>query len=47
MSAAGPQHVGSENGFSSWGPLPPADFVFNYESPSADLVRETVASKPS
>lgn len=35
-----------ENGFYLWGPLPPGDFAFNYESPSAELQRELVASEP-
>lgn len=37
-----PHHVSPDNGFYLWGPLPPPDFVFNYESPSAELMRESV-----
>lgn len=35
-----------ENGFYLWGPLPPDDFALNYESPSAELQRDLVASEP-
>jgi catechol 2,3-dioxygenase-like lactoylglutathione lyase family enzyme len=33
-------HVSPENGFYLWGPQPPDDFAFNYESPAAELQRE-------
>jgi catechol 2,3-dioxygenase len=42
-----PSNVSPENGFYLWGPNPPADFAFNYESPSANLTRELVASEPA
>jgi catechol 2,3-dioxygenase len=38
-----PSHVTPDNGFYLWGPLPPDDFAYNYESPSAALMRETSA----
>jgi catechol 2,3-dioxygenase len=38
--------VSPDNGFYLWGPAPPADFAFNYESPAAELTRELVASEP-
>ena len=38
--------VSPENGFYLWGPLPPADFAVNFESPSTELTRELVASEP-
>jgi catechol 2,3-dioxygenase-like lactoylglutathione lyase family enzyme len=41
-----PSNVSAENGFYLWGPAPPADFAFNYESRSANLTRELVASEP-
>lgn len=33
------RHVSPENGFYLWGPVPPEDFAYNYESPSASLVK--------
>jgi catechol 2,3-dioxygenase len=42
-----PSHVSPENGFYLWGPVPPSDFTFNYESPAASLTRELVASEPA
>jgi catechol 2,3-dioxygenase len=39
------KHVTPDNGFYLWGPQPPADFAFNYESPSANLSRELVGSE--
>ncbi len=41
------KHVTPENGFYLWGPQPPADFAFNYESPAANLSRELVGSEPA
>ena len=38
--------VTPDNGFYLWGPNPPSDFTFNYESPSASLTRELIASEP-
>jgi catechol 2,3-dioxygenase-like lactoylglutathione lyase family enzyme len=38
-------HVSPENGFYLWGPAPPDDFAYNYESPSAALTRELIASE--
>ena len=40
-------HVTPDNGFYLWGPLPPDDFAYNYESPSASLTRQLVTSEPS
>ena len=40
-------HVSPDNGFYLWGPLPPADFAFNYESPAANLSRDLIASEPA
>ena len=37
-------HVTPDNGFYLWGPPPPADFAFNYESPSAELSRDLRSS---
>jgi catechol 2,3-dioxygenase-like lactoylglutathione lyase family enzyme len=39
------QHA-PENGFYLWGPLPPEDFAFNYESPASSLARDLVMSEP-
>ncbi len=39
-------HHSPENGFYLWGPLPPDDFAFNYESPASSLTRDLVASEP-
>jgi catechol 2,3-dioxygenase len=35
-----------ENGFYLWGPVPPDDFAFNYESPSSSLSRDLQLSEP-
>ena len=35
-----------ENGFYLWGPVPPDDFAFNYESPSSSLTRDLQLSEP-
>ncbi len=40
-----PSHVSPENGFYLWGPLPPDDFTYNYESPAASLTRDLVAGE--
>jgi catechol 2,3-dioxygenase-like lactoylglutathione lyase family enzyme len=40
-------HVSPDNGFYLWGPPPPADFAFNYESPAAEASRELISSKPA
>ena len=40
------RRVTPDNGFYLWGPVPPDDFAYNYESPSASLSRELVASEP-
>jgi catechol 2,3-dioxygenase-like lactoylglutathione lyase family enzyme len=39
-------HHTPENGFYLWGPAPPEDFAFNYESPSSSLARDLVMSEP-
>jgi catechol 2,3-dioxygenase-like lactoylglutathione lyase family enzyme len=33
------RRVSPDNGFYLWGPVPPEDFAYNYESPSASLVK--------
>jgi catechol 2,3-dioxygenase len=39
-------HHAPENGFYLWGPTPPDDFAFNYESPSNSLTRDLQLSEP-
>jgi hypothetical protein len=34
------RRVSPENGFYLWGPVPPEDFAFNYESPAASLTKD-------
>ena len=40
-------HHAPENGFYLWGPVPPDDFAFNYESPSSSLTRDLQLSEPA
>jgi catechol 2,3-dioxygenase-like lactoylglutathione lyase family enzyme len=40
------RRVSPENGFYLWGPVPPDDFAFNYESPAASLSKDLLSSPP-
>jgi catechol 2,3-dioxygenase len=40
-----PGHVTPDNGFYLWGPMPPEDFAYNYESPSAAAQRDLIGSR--
>jgi catechol 2,3-dioxygenase-like lactoylglutathione lyase family enzyme len=40
------RHVTPDNGFYLWGPVPPEDFAFNYESPAASLSKDLLSSAP-
>ena len=38
-----PSHVTPDNGFYLWGPLPPEDFAYNYESTRRDVMAPLLA----
>ena len=38
------RRVSPENGFYLWGPTPPEDFAFNYESPAATLTKDLLSN---